>query len=100
MTVLRPVKVVITNFPDDHVDYVDVINNPEDPSAGTRPVPFTRELYIEREDFMEDPPKKFFRLSPGKEVRLIAVARRDATWIRQRLETSEAVGEYRVHEVD
>src|SRR5699024_4847304 len=70
MTVLRPLKVVITNFPDGRVEHVDVINNPEDPTAGTRPVPFTRELFIEREDFMEDPPKKFFRLSPGREVRL------------------------------
>ncbi|MEP7309616.1 MAG: glutamine--tRNA ligase/YqeY domain fusion protein [Acidobacteriota bacterium] len=70
MTVLRPLKVVITNFPDGRIEHVDVINNPEDPTAGTRPVPFTRELFIEREDFMEDPPKKFFRLSPGREVRL------------------------------
>jgi glutaminyl-tRNA synthetase len=70
MTVLRPLKVVITNFPDGRIDPVDVINNPENPAAGTRQVPFMRELYIEREDFMEDPPKKFFRLSPGREVRL------------------------------
>jgi glutaminyl-tRNA synthetase len=70
MTVLRPLKVVLTNYPEGQVDQVDVINNPEDPSAGTRKVPFSRELYIERDDFMEDPPKKFFRLSPGREVRL------------------------------
>ncbi len=70
MVVLRPVKVVITNYPEGRVEEVDVINNPEDPSAGTRKVPFSRVLYIEREDFREDPPKKFFRLSPGKEVRL------------------------------
>jgi glutaminyl-tRNA synthetase len=70
MTVLRPLRVVITNFPDGRIEHVDVINNPEDPTAGTRPVPFTRELFIERDDFMEDPPKKFFRLSPGREVRL------------------------------
>jgi glutaminyl-tRNA synthetase len=70
MAVLRPLKVVITNFPEGHIDDVDVINNPEDPSAGTRKVPFTRELYIEHDDFMETPPKKFFRLSPGREVRL------------------------------
>jgi glutaminyl-tRNA synthetase len=70
MAVLRPLKVVITNYPADQVEYVDVINNPEDASAGTRTVPFSRELYIERDDFMENPPKKFFRLSPGKEVRL------------------------------
>ncbi len=70
MAVLRPVKVVITNYPDGQVEEVDVINNPEDPGAGTRRVPFSRELYIERDDFMEDPPKKFFRLAPGREVRL------------------------------
>ena len=70
MVVLRPIKVVITNYPEGQVESVSVINNPEDPSAGTRDVPFSRELYIERDDFMEDPPKKFFRLSPGKEVRL------------------------------
>jgi glutaminyl-tRNA synthetase len=70
MGVLRPVKVVLTNYPEGQVEEVDVINNPEDESAGTRKVPFARELYIERDDFMENPPKKFFRLSPGKEVRL------------------------------
>ncbi len=70
MTVLRPLKVVLTNYPEGQVEAVDVINNPEDASAGTRKVPFCRELYIEREDFMENPPKKFFRLSPGNEVRL------------------------------
>jgi glutaminyl-tRNA synthetase len=70
MTVLRPLKVVLTNYPEGQVEEVDVINNPEDASAGTRRVPFSRELYIERDDFMENPPKKFFRLSPGKEVRL------------------------------
>jgi len=70
MAVLRPLKVVIENYPEDHVDHVDVINNPEDVSAGTRKVPFAREIYIERDDFMENPPKKFFRLSPGSEVRL------------------------------
>src|SRR5213593_2794563 len=70
MTVLRPLKVVLTKYPEGQVEEVDVINNPEDPAAGTRPVPFSRVLYIERDDFREDPPKKFFRLSPGKEVRL------------------------------
>jgi glutaminyl-tRNA synthetase len=70
MGVLHPLKVVLTNYPEGQVEEVDVINNPEDESAGTRRVPFARELYIEREDFMEEPPKKFFRLSPGKEVRL------------------------------
>ncbi len=70
MGVLRPLKVIIDNFPEGEVDELDAINNPEDESAGTRRVPFSRELYIERDDFMEDPPKKFFRLAPGREVRL------------------------------
>jgi glutaminyl-tRNA synthetase len=70
MTVLRPLKVVLTNYPEGQVEHVDVINNPEDLSAGTRKVPFSRVLYIERDDFMENPPKKFYRLSPGSEVRL------------------------------
>jgi glutaminyl-tRNA synthetase len=70
MGVINPLKVIITNFPEDKVDMVDAVNNPEDESAGTRKVPFTREIYIERDDFMEDPPKKFFRLSPGAEVRM------------------------------
>ncbi len=70
MAVTRPLKVVVTNFPEGHVDWVEAVNNPEDPSAGMRKVPFSRVVYIEREDFMEDPPKKFFRLAPGREVRL------------------------------
>ena len=70
MAVLNPVKVVLTNYPEGQVEEVDVINNPEDAAAGTRKVPFSRELYIERDDFREDPPKKFFRLAPGREVRL------------------------------
>jgi glutaminyl-tRNA synthetase len=70
MAVLKPLKVVIDNYPEGQVEELDAVNNPEDPSAGTRKVPFSRELYIEQEDFMEEPPKKFFRLSPGKEVRL------------------------------
>jgi len=70
MAVLRPVKVVIENYPKGEWEELTAINNPEDESAGTRQVPFSRELYIEREDFMEDPPKKFFRLAPGREVRL------------------------------
>ena len=70
MAVLRPLKVVIENFPEEQVDEMDAINNPGDESAGTRKVPFSREFYIERSDFMEDPPKKFFRLAPGREVRL------------------------------
>jgi glutaminyl-tRNA synthetase len=70
MAVLRPVKVVITNYPEGKSEELEAINNPEDPSAGTRKVPFGRELYIERDDFKEVPPPKFYRLSPGKEVRL------------------------------
>ena len=70
MAVLRPLKVVIDNYPEGQVDELDVINNPEDASAGTRKVPFSRVLYIEQDDFREDPPKKFFRLAPGQEVRL------------------------------
>lgn len=70
MGVLNPVKIVLDNFPTDVVEEMEISNNPENPEAGLRKVPFTRELYIEREDFMEDPPGKFFRLSPGKEVRL------------------------------
>ncbi|MHC4909085.1 MAG: glutamine--tRNA ligase/YqeY domain fusion protein [Planctomycetota bacterium] len=70
MAVMRPLKVVITNYPEDQVEDLEAINNPEDASAGSRLVPFSRELYIERDDFMEDPPRKFFRLAPGREVRL------------------------------
>ena len=70
MAVLRPLKVVITNYPGGRTERFDAINNPEDLAAGTRPVAFARELWIERDDFMEDPPSKFFRLAPGREVRL------------------------------
>ncbi|MCK5013581.1 MAG: glutamine--tRNA ligase/YqeY domain fusion protein [Candidatus Omnitrophica bacterium] len=70
MAVLKPIKVVIENYPDSQVEELECINNPEDPDAGTRKVPFSKTLYIERDDFMEDPPKKFFRLAPGREVRL------------------------------
>jgi glutaminyl-tRNA synthetase len=70
MAVLRPLKVVITNYPAGQVEEVDAENNPEDPAAGTRKLPFAREIFIEQDDFREDPPKKFFRLSPGKEIRL------------------------------
>ncbi|MCK6568439.1 MAG: glutamine--tRNA ligase [Chloroflexi bacterium] len=70
MAVLRPLKVVIDNYPDDLVEEMDAINNPEDPSAGTRKVPFSKVLYIERDDFRETPPPKYFRLYPGNEVRL------------------------------
>jgi glutaminyl-tRNA synthetase len=70
MAVLRPLKVVIDNYPEDQVEELELANNPEDPVAGTRKVPFARELYIEQDDFREQPPPKFFRLSPGREVRL------------------------------
>jgi glutaminyl-tRNA synthetase len=70
MAVLDPVKVILTNYPEGEVEDLEAVNNPEDPAAGTRRVPFSRELLIERADFMEDPPKKFFRLAPGREVRL------------------------------
>jgi glutaminyl-tRNA synthetase len=70
MAVLNPLKVVITNYPEGDIDQLDAVNNPEDASAGTRKVPFGKEIYIERDDFMEEPPRKFFRLAPGREVRL------------------------------
>ncbi len=70
MAVMRPLKVVITNFPEGETDWLDAVNNPEDASAGVRQVPFSRMLYIERDDFMEDPPRRFYRLAPGREVRL------------------------------
>ena len=70
MGVLRPLKVVIDNYPEDKEEYLTAINNPEDPSAGTRKIPFSKVLYIEQTDFMENPPKKFYRLTQGREVRL------------------------------
>jgi glutaminyl-tRNA synthetase len=70
MAVLRPLRVVIENYPEERSEELDAVNNPEDPAAGTRRVPFSRVLYIERDDFREDPPKQFFRLAPGREVRL------------------------------
>ncbi len=70
MAVLKPLKVVLTNYPEDQVEMMDAVNNPEDESAGTRQIPFSRELFIEQEDFLEDAPRKFFRLKPGGEVRL------------------------------
>ena len=70
MGVLRPLRVVLGNYPEDLVEELDAVNNPEDPGAGTRKVPFSRVLYLERDDFREDPPKKFYRLAPGREVRL------------------------------
>jgi glutaminyl-tRNA synthetase len=70
MGVLHPLKIVITNYPEDQEEWMETINNPEDESMGSREIPFSREVYIEQDDFMEDPPKKFFRLAPGREVRL------------------------------
>lgn len=68
--VLDPVKLIVTNYPENQVELMTTVNNPEDPESGSHEIPFTRELYIEREDFMEDPPKKYFRMTPGQEVRL------------------------------
>jgi len=86
--VLRPLKVVIENYPEGQLEEMDVVNNPEDPTAGSRKVPFTRELWIERDDFMEDPPAKFFRLAPGREVRL-----RSAYFVTCRDVVKDAAGE-------
>jgi len=70
MAVLRPIKIILDNYPEDQSEELEAVNNPEDPSAGTRKVPFSRVLYVEQDDFREDPPKQFFRLAPGREVRL------------------------------
>ena len=70
MAVLRPLKIVLENYPEGRTEEMEIVNHPDDPSAGTRKVPFSREIYIERDDFLEDPPKKFFRMAPGREVRL------------------------------
>jgi glutaminyl-tRNA synthetase len=88
MAVLRPLKLVIQNYPDGEEETLEAVNNPEDPGAGRRAVPFGRELYIEREDFMEDPPRKFFRLAPGREVRL-----RYAYFVTCREVVKDAAGE-------
>ena len=88
MAVLRPLKVVIENYPEGQIEELDAVNNPEDPAAGTRKIRFGREIYIERDDFMENPPKKFFRLSPGAEVRL-----RYAYFITCREVVKDAAGE-------
>jgi glutaminyl-tRNA synthetase len=88
MAVLKPLKVVIENYPDDKVEMLDAINNPEDASAGSRRIKFGRELYVERDDFMESPPKNFYRLSPGREVRL-----RYAYFITCRSAVKNAAGE-------
>jgi glutaminyl-tRNA synthetase len=70
MAVMNPLKIVLTNYPDNQVEELEAVNNPEDPSMGTRNIHFSKEIYIEADDFRENPPAKFFRLSPGKEVRL------------------------------
>jgi glutaminyl-tRNA synthetase len=88
MAVLRPLKVVIENYPEGQSEELDAINHPDDPAAGTRKISFGRELYIEQDDFMETPPKKFFRLSPGTEVRL-----RYAYFIRCKDVVKNAAGE-------
>jgi glutaminyl-tRNA synthetase len=88
MAVLRPLKVVIENYPEGQLEELEAINHPDDPSAGTRKIAFGRELYIEQDDFMENPPKKFFRLSPGNEVRL-----RYAYFIKCREVVKNAAGE-------
>jgi len=89
MAVLRPIRVVIDNYPEDESEYLDAENNPEDPGMGSRKLPFSRVLFIERDDFREDPPKKFFRLAPGREVRL-----KHAYYIKcERLVKDEKTGE-------
>jgi glutaminyl-tRNA synthetase len=88
MAVLRPLKLVITNYPEGQEEYVDVANNPEDPAAGMRQVPFSRELYIEQDDFREVPPPKYYRLSPGKEVRL-----RNAYFVTSQNVVKDAAGD-------
>ena len=88
MAVLRPLKVVIENYPEGQSEELEAVNHPDDPAAGTRKIAFGRELYIEQDDFMENPPKKFFRLSPGTEVRL-----RYAYFIKCREAIKNAAGE-------
>jgi glutaminyl-tRNA synthetase len=88
MAVLRPLKVIIENYPEGRGEELEAVNHPDDAAAGTRPIRFGRELYVERDDFMEHPPKKFFRLSPGKEVRL-----RYAYFITCREVVKDAAGE-------
>ncbi len=89
MAVLRPLKLVIDNYPAGQVEMVEVANNPEDPSAGTRQVPFSGEIYIEQDDFREVPPPKYYRLSPGKEVRL-----RNAYFITAQSVVKDAAGNH------
>ncbi len=92
MAVLRPLLVVLENYPEDMVEEIEAINNPEDPSMGTRKVPFSRTLYIEREDFLEHPPEKFFRLAPGREVRLRYAYFIKCVGVMKDKETGEIIG--------
>ncbi len=92
MGVLHPLRVVVENYPAGRVEQMAAINNPEDPSAGTRSVPFSRELYIEQDDFREDPPSKFYRLAPGREVRLRYAYFVTCTGVRKDLATGEVTG--------
>jgi glutaminyl-tRNA synthetase len=88
MAVLRPLRVVIENYPEGKTEELDAVNHPDDPTAGSRKIRFSRELYVERDDFMENPPKKFYRLAPGKEVRL-----RYAYFVKCREAVKNAAGE-------
>jgi glutaminyl-tRNA synthetase len=89
--VLRPLKVVIDNYPENQIDELDAVNNPEDPSAGTRKIPFSRIIYIEQDDFKENPPKDYFRLSPGKEVRFRYAYLATCTGVVKDLATGEII---------
>jgi len=91
MAVLHPLRVVIDNYPEEQTEELEAINNPEDPSMGSRKVPFSRVLYIEREDFREDPPKKWFRLAPGREARLKHAYIIKCEWVVKDEQTGEVV---------
>jgi glutaminyl-tRNA synthetase len=91
MAVLRPLKIILDNYPEDQSEELDAVNNPEDPSAGTRKVPFSRVLYIEQDDFREDPPKQFFRLAPGREVRLRYAYIIKCVGVTKNLQTGEII---------
>jgi glutaminyl-tRNA synthetase len=94
MAVLEPLKVIITNYPEGQTEELEAVNNPEDPEAGSRKVPFSREIFIEKEDFREDPPKKFFRLGPGREVRLRYAYFITCTGFKKDEETGEIIELY------
>ncbi len=98
MAVLRPLKLVLDDYPEGKVEEFEAENNPEDPSAGTRKVPFSREIYIEREDFMENPPKKFFRLAPGREVRLKHAYLVTCTGVEKDPQTGEILAVHCTHD--